>query len=104
MFELAARVACHGDDGIFVSNHSRRKEMFKFGFDNQDDLELDEESQTDENRATDMSDYHKGAGGAGDPLEQGKERSAGAFREFSLEDLVRHPRTSGSRKADFEAI
>ncbi|KAG8948277.1 hypothetical protein FRC04_009915 [Tulasnella sp. 424] len=62
--------------------------MFKFDFDNQDDLELDEESQTDENRATDMSGYHKDAGGAGDPLEQGKERSAGAFREFSLEDLL----------------
>ncbi|KIO32565.1 hypothetical protein M407DRAFT_13930 [Tulasnella calospora MUT 4182] len=62
--------------------------MFKFDFDDQDDLELDEDTQIEENHATHRNDLPKEMEGlAGSP--QGEdERSAGAFREFSLEDLL----------------
>lgn len=88
---FAWRLARRGHDGVFHDPRSRDEEMFKFDFDNQDDLELDEDAQTEENNATRMNGSRNEMEGLTDRSEGDDEGSAGAFREFSLEDLVRHP-------------
>ncbi|KAG8977105.1 hypothetical protein FRB90_008923, partial [Tulasnella sp. 427] len=62
--------------------------MFKFDFDNQDDLELDEDIQEDEKRQDHANNALEDSGRSQAPARGVEDSNAGAFREFSLEDLI----------------